>query len=620
VKYVPVYETCLSMNLYIVQTNALSLRKTCTRIYAHHARNSDNRLMLAEIECAALARSALGPLIFWPIPMRAAKSASRHVAQVHRVSKGRRLSAPLKTRLAHARSKQVMETLPIELVDIILRSAGALVRPILARVCAKWRDMLRVPRKKRFHENRSYRRRFTTPGVYSHKCTSPAMCATFYMSRLIDAGHWALLDWMVDTFVCLKGAMERGDGTQEYVCAQLASRGDLARLCAMIQKYRFRWDGVVLYAAARYGHLHVVEWAHTVAAYYSADICPGAARGGHMGILEWAVAKGLSMGVEVFKCAAKGGHLAVLKWLHGHRPFVWNQSITLDAAFKGDLHIVQWAMANAFACNIDDICDMGASGGHLPVIEWAMANGAVWDARLCASALRNGHCGVFEWLHAHDCPMDESACSAAAQTGNLRALQRLRAAGCPWSNDSTLYAAMRKQWDVLEWAIENGCPYDANRIAAVSGDLATIQRMRARGLELSESCSFWAISRGRLDTLEWLHATGRPIHPNICAHAAEERHLHVLQWAHRMGFKLDRMVCIEAAENGDLEMLQWARANGCPWDKRVCKRAAGRGHLHVLAWARANGCVMDKKTRGWASHNGHRNVVAWIDAENRKRA
>jgi len=88
-----------------------------------------------------------------------------------------------------------MDTLPVELVDLILCSAKALVWPIVRCVCRAWYAIVSRRRPiKRFHENRAYKRRRFTPKVHEHCCTSPTVCAAFYMTRLIDAGHWALLD------------------------------------------------------------------------------------------------------------------------------------------------------------------------------------------------------------------------------------------------------------------------------------------------------------------------------------------------------------------------------------------------------------------------------------------
>jgi len=182
-----------------------------------------------------------------------------------------------------------MDTLPVELVDLVLQGTGMLVWPILRRVCAQWHSLLERRRKiKRFHENRPYKRRCFMPAVHTHHCTLPSRCTTFYMSRLVDAGHWTLLDWMVATH-CSVWSKPGAGYAQQYLCTQLAAHGDLVRLRAMVETHKFRMDADACPNAARCGHLETVQWAYSINSKSTriGGTRAWAAYGGHLDIVQW---------------------------------------------------------------------------------------------------------------------------------------------------------------------------------------------------------------------------------------------------------------------------------------------------------------------------------------------
>jgi len=505
-----------------------------------------------------------------------------------------------------------MDTLPVELVDIILRDAGPLVWPALGCVCKEWRDLVLKRRpKKRFHDNRPYMWRHFMPKSYKHRCTSPSVCATFYMTRLIDAGHWRLLDWMVATLPFHVCGAEHSKHVQRYVCAQLASHGDTVRLYALCDTHRFKWDSSIICCAARYGHLDMVKLLYNG---FCSDnrVCHRAARGGHLSVLQWTLDVQFERSAWTCERAARGGHLEVLRWLraNGYR---WDTCTTAGAARNGHLHVLMWATANG--CPVDATAvDAAAGRGHLDVVKWLIVNAFPWGTSPYNSALKAGHMHVAEWLHAQGLPLGD----AARGVDNVHAFEWLSNKGYAFDARTLWCAGCDECPNATRWLIERGVTLGMcqNNDISMMGDLGVLMLMHDRSFTIPPgAASFGATLYGRLDTLQWLHANGYIVVKDLCRIASEQCHLHILRWARAHEFPWDETVCANAAENGDLEMLQWARANGCPWHaEKVCQKAAKKGHLHILQWAADNGCVLDKAAYGTDPYGLHDHMVALLDA------
>ena len=132
--------------------------------------------------------------------------------------------------------------------------------------------------------------------------------------------------------------------------------------------------------------------------------------------------------------AARRGHLEVLQWARANG-YLWNEWTCAFAAEGGHLELLQWARANG--CLWDwKTCGFAAVGGHLEVLQWAHENGCTQNANTCWRAAEGGHLEMLQWARANGCPWDEWTCEGAAKGGHLEVLQWVRANGCPWDVDT----------------------------------------------------------------------------------------------------------------------------------------------------------------------------------------
>jgi hypothetical protein len=131
--------------------------------------------------------------------------------------------------------------------------------------------------------------------------------------------------------------------------------------------------------------------------------CSAAARGGHLGVLQWLNENGCRWNPGTCEAAAWGGHLEMLQWAR-QNGFPWNVKTCINAAYRGHLQVLQWAHQNGCPWS-EETCQYAAWEGHLEVLRWARQNGCPWDAKTWSWA----HPRCRPYLLEHGCPgADES--------------------------------------------------------------------------------------------------------------------------------------------------------------------------------------------------------------------
>ena len=251
----------------------------------------------------------------------------------------------------------------------------------------------------------------------------------------------------------------------------------------------------------------------------------------------------LPMQLAFFKDCAEQGHVNLLQWASERVPIEkkkWGEDIFVGAASKGQLNVLNWALAKGCA-GYNTIFSAAASHGRLDVLEWAKRVRPNWSAHTCASAAEGGRLEILVWLRENGCQWSLTTCSRAAQHGHL---------------------------NILKWAIQNGCPH-SKRI-----------------------CMYRAAENGRLEIIKYYHNEALiPInHPGLCAAAAAGGQMSTLVWLRENGYQWDAKTTQNAATIGHFEMLKWVRQNGCPWDARTFDAAFNSGRLDIVQWLRENNC------------------------------
>ena len=222
------------------------------------------------------------------------------------------------------------------------------------------------------------------------------------------------------------------------------------------------------YRAARYGHIHVLEW------FFELPI-ERQLRKDDEDMLD----QGCLFGDPEILClgAAQVANIEVLKFLR-EKGCPWGARTSSEACWYGQLELLKWLQKEGCLCDLDGF--LSVCGGHLDILKW----------------IRETYPG---------CAFDEPVASKASQKKRLDCLMWLREHGCPWDARVMNHAAGHGNLELLKWARENGCPWndDAPECAAITGEL---------------------------ETLEWLHENGCPFNEEVCRHAFEKEHWHCLEY------------------------------------------------------------------------------------------
>jgi hypothetical protein len=184
----------------------------------------------------------------------------------------------------------------------------------------------------------------------------------------------------------------------------------------------------------------------------------GLARRGDLNKLRWVHMHGYAR-FSWYACrnAAEGGHLHVLEWLHSVN-CPWTANTCEKAAKGGHLEVLKFAVANG--CECGDVLEIAFRSNRFDIFQWACENGCKPLAGAIDAAVYAGRLDIVKILHELGCKWGQNAidCWTAACMGNLEILKWLHEHGCPWKSDTGDCANRFKHWDCLKYAIENECP------------------------------------------------------------------------------------------------------------------------------------------------------------------
>ena len=323
------------------------------------------------------------------------------------------------------------------------------------------------------------------------------------------------------------------------------------------------WVEQVWWKAARYGHLHILEFLG----------------GDEVGDMHWF--KDCSQATKLMMAAVQGGHVEVLKWIHNRvgpldRP-EWLEKLEhiipllLKAAIlEGKLEAARFIL-----------------GTYGPV---AQERG--WPSLLTPefTAMAGEKCDydMLRWLLKEGCPFDSFTLELFATSGEYDALdvQRLKWAqeqGLQLSEPVMEAAIVRNDLASARWLHENGCP-----ISDAAVYLALRHTRCADGMLqfLVEECG--ALFDSNEITCRDAIRDRRPIHRQT-------------QWVTRgvVDLHLDTNLVMKSRLGQEIvEMIEYLRDRGCEWGDvmyhavRVSEsgESASEDSLVVMRWLHENGC------------------------------
>ncbi|AGO85107.2 F-box incomplete domain containing protein [Pandoravirus salinus] len=363
-------------------------------------------------------------------------------------------------------------TLPAEILDLVFFDHCDVVdRAAVGRVCRRWRHLGRCRWRSRGHRYE----RPTWIDIVKACCDGRETAARWLVQEgahwhcpLRPADDWAciealrrhrpdLVSWLRDcgarwnlrtrAYALAKGyadALDQGAadglGVSHRDKVAIATLGDLPLLKSVPldgPTLRDDLDDIAV-AAARFGHLSVLEWLeHKHACRFSA-VCAFA--------------------------AGRGGHSAVVHWLTCRRVYA---AVAVEVAIVGDIDVLGIHRGNYSASHVPGIVSVVAAHGHLHalngLIDVLPPGGDRTRIRVCKAAVhrlpkqqvlpflralvdRFGADRVLSWLPPGtvDCAIERNLCDVAAWMIDL---------GCGWPSVSTRRGVGRSSSNLVVWAL-----------------------------------------------------------------------------------------------------------------------------------------------------------------------
>ncbi len=221
------------------------------------------------------------------------------------------------------------------------------------------------------------------------------------------------------------------------------------------------------------------------------------------------------------------------------RNCLFDQLTWSNAAFHGNLSILEWAVKQKFKIDYQQILGKAACEGQLPIISWAIEYGAKPNEEIVYSAVQKGKIEIFEFCRQNHFPFpkDSQLYNTAMHNGKLKMLKYLFACGYQWSEETSKYGW---GWDnylsILQWLHEVGC--------TIRWDFVFKKAM----IDLSTSRK-------------------------------------IFRWARQFtNFDNAPGLCRQAASCGNLKLLIYLDEQGCPWDEATLRNIAGNEQPHIVNW------------------------------------
>jgi hypothetical protein len=167
----------------------------------------------------------------------------------------------------------------------------------------------------------------------------------------------------------------------EKCCIESAREGNLESL----EYFHALWknfDGnEISYAAAHYGHIHILKYLKEQKLSWYSNVCGIAAEYGYFDMVKYIIVSGHPAG-SAHMTAIANGHSHILIWLLQNAAYIVPKYLYSNATAYGQVEILQWLYDNKYGENKDweiHSCYMAARLGKIKSLIWLKKHVQNWD-------------------------------------------------------------------------------------------------------------------------------------------------------------------------------------------------------------------------------------------------
>jgi hypothetical protein len=184
------------------------------------------------------------------------------------------------------------------------------------------------------------------------------------LRKAVDCNRLNVLEW-----IGRNGLVQKSDLNDWRIAEKAAKNGNLEIVKWLFNKGFSK--GAVCSKAAKRGRLDIVQWTFANGAYLTEAGLVSAAKKGHLKIIKWAH-KQNCISSNVICAAIDAGQLEILEWMYSCRYPLEQFSVCLEAARKGHLHVLKWAVRKKY--HYDYWALLSASDNQPEVKQWVIDN------------------------------------------------------------------------------------------------------------------------------------------------------------------------------------------------------------------------------------------------------
>lgn len=375
------------------------------------------------------------------------------------------------------------------------------------------------------------------------------------------------------------------------LCKAAIQTGNIKKLKALIRANpRYHHCEAICESIASVGNLNILHWVRTQKYFignhsclWNEKVCAAAAKNGHLGVLQWALDNGCTHDIRIKIYAEKYGHthlLPLVNKYYGHDLV----GPTMYATDTYDINLLKWYLDRGYQWT-DDTCIRAIVKGHKQIINTAYHLGYRVVPNIYELALEHGHLKIMKWAHKNNIPIELN--------NVLILVARVCVKKCNYminnKRGSHYYGLgtdnlniIQRYANIFEWLCLNKMDQREYQ--------AWLQTNFTETPKMTTQMIAWYISHYKATTMD-------PI-PDLCDYMIGSRNLELLQWAHKYGFQLPHNLCLIIANidrsrvPADIlrKMLVWAHTVGFHMDEKVCTLAAANHDYKMLTWAAECGC------------------------------
>lgn len=342
------------------------------------------------------------------------------------------------------------------------------------------------------------------------------------------------------------------------------------------------------------GNLELLEWSCQIGYNCTERTLRKAAKYGHLHILQWLTSTKCSWDSKTCGIARRTGKKELFEYANKRRRLKLTKALCLSAVKDGHLNVIQYLYRNNI---IDNRCfHVAAEMGHLRIVEWAVKMEYISINNLAGSFARAGDITSLQKI----ATLTKEDCS---RSKDIETLKWFRSMNVPWDYGVCFKATWARNIPLLKYAVLNGCPVEEETfaIACECRNIELLKFLRSYGCEWSESAPCGALIgnyedgkdrlrsdeigiNSPLEVLEWLYESGCPFDYWVYRYAIEYADLPILIWLREKNIPWDKSVCESAVEHDKFDILKHLLEGECPYGKSMIYAVAQYGRIEILEW------------------------------------